>query len=406
MPLLQRALSTTTEFLAHELGEPGLVAPTWSDTEWRTARAVSAIHGVSGLLAGKLIWQGPAGWREFLEQQRQFTLQRQPRIQELLQALHARARERGLALIALKGASLHARGVYGPGERPMADIDLLVDAAQVEQASALILDLGFLSGPVTWKHRAFEPRETDARVGDFGERSSNPLKIELHTRLREILPLRPVDVSAAAFAVQLAPGVNDYPTQAALLLHLLLHAAGALTGRTARLLHLQDIARLVQRMGPNEWQGLFTQARSTSDPTLWWAFPALALTDRYFHCVPQPVLARLASACSWLLRSIYGRRRLSDVSLSFLWISAFPGFEWARSPGELLGYARARIRPSADTLRLREEFARSQPLVSGGEWAYTPQARRVARWLLARQPRQETLQPLRMSLLQPWGQLP
>ena len=373
--------------------------------QWRTARAVSAIHGVSGLLAGSLRWQGPRGWRELLEQQRQFTLQRQPRIQELLHTLHGHARQRGVAVIALKGASLHARGVYLPGERPMADIDLLVDAAQAEEASALILDLGFAAGPVTWKHRAFEPREADARVGGFGESSHNPLKIELHTRLRELLPLQPVDVSAAAFAAPLVPGVNDYPSAAALLLHLLLHAAGALTGRTARLLHLQDIARLVRRMGPPEWQELFAQAQATSDPTLWWAFPVLALTDRYFHCVPQPVLARLAAACHWLLRRSYRHRRLADVSLSYLWISAFPGIEWSRSPGELLSYASTRVRPSAETLRLREEFARSQPLVSGGEWAYTSQARRVARWLAARQPRQETLQPLRVSLRQPLEQL-
>jgi Uncharacterised nucleotidyltransferase len=381
------------------------VAPRWSDTEWRTARAVATIHGVSGVLAGSLRWEGPQGWREFLAEQRQVTSERLPRIQELLQALHAQACERGLALIALKGASLHARGIYQPGERPMADVDLLVDAAHVEQASTLITDLGFIPGPVTWKHRAFEPREREAQVGGFGETSSNPLKIELHTRLREILPVRAVDVSAAAFAAEPAPGVHDYPSRAALLLHLLLHAAGALSGRTARLIHLQDIARLTQRMGTAEWQELFTQARATSDPTLWWAFPALVLTDRYFHCVPGPVLARLAAACRWPLRRVYRRRRLADVSLSFLWISAFPGFEWARSPAELLSYVSARIYPSAETLRLREEFARSQPLVSGGRWAYTPQARRVARWLLARQPRQETLQPLRVSLLQPWGRL-
>ena len=405
MPQLQRALRTTTEFLAHELGSPGAVAPQWSDTEWRTARAVCAIHGVSGLLARALRWQGPSGWGELLEQQRQFTLQRQPRIQELLGLLDAQARARGVAFIALKGASLHARGVYAPGERPMADIDLLVNAEQVEQASSLITDLGFLPGPVTWKHRAFEPREADARIGGLGESHDNPLKIELHTRLREILPLQPVDVTAAAFAAPLAAGVNDYPSQAALLLHLLLHAAGALMGRTARLLHLQDIARLVQPMGAREWEELFTQAQTTSDPTLWWAFPALALTEHYFHCVPQALLARLGASCHWLLRSAYRRHRLTDVSLSYLWISAFPGIEWGRSPRELLSYAAARVRPSAETLRLREEFARSQPLVSGGEWAYTSQARRVARWLLARQPRQETLQPLRVSLAQPWGRL-
>jgi hypothetical protein len=56
------------------------------------------------------------------------------------------------------------------------------------------------------------------------------------------------------------------------------------------------------------------------------------------------------------------------------------------------------LRPSAETRALREAFAQSQPLVSGGEWADTSQGRRIVRWLLARQPRQETLQPVRAAL--------
>ena len=112
------------------------------------------------------------------------------------------------------------------------------------------------------------------------------------------------------------PGINDYASRSAMLLHILLHASGTLLGRTARLLHLHDIARLTATMGPADWDELFRQAQGSSDPQLWWAYPPLLLSDRYFGCVPRAVLERLGRACHWQLRRAYRRRTLSDVSLS------------------------------------------------------------------------------------------
>jgi hypothetical protein len=171
--------------------------------------------------------------------------------------------------------------------------------------------------------------------------------------------------------------------------------------RTARLVHLNDIARLTAGMGAADWEAWFAAGQHTTDPTLWWAFPPLLLTDRYFHCVPASVLGRLARACRWPLRRAARRRELTDVSLSHLWVSAFPGIEWSRSLAEAGAYALQRLRPDAATLELRKELARSQPLISGGQWAHTSQRRRIVRWLLARQPRQEALQPVQAALAAP-----
>ena len=400
LPELQRLLRTTTEFLAHELGAPHAQAPDWSAAEWYAARAMATVHGVSGLLAGTLRWSGPPGWREFLDGQRQAVAARQARIAQLLALIDREARGRGVALVALKGAALQARGIYQPGERPMADVDVLVAEAQLEAASELIRGLGFASGPVTWKHRSFDPPR-GSRVHPFGESAGNPLKVELHACARELLPRRAVDITAVVLPGELAPGLHDYPSRPALLLHVLLHAAGAMLGRTARLLHLHDIARLVSPMGPADWEELFRLGGATADPTLWWAYAPLTLTEHYFGCVPAPVLTRLRGANRWLLRRAYRSRRLTDVSISSLWISAFPGIEWSRSAGELAGYVVARVRPSPETVRLRGEFADSQPLVSGGEWARTPQLRRVLRWLRARQPRQESLSVVQAAFAEP-----
>src|SRR6202166_575661 len=92
---LDAALRKTTEGLANEMACPTQVAPDWSEFEWIVARAVAAMHGISPLLARALRWQGPAGWRGFLEEQRAHTAKRHVRIDELLLHLDQRARDAG-----------------------------------------------------------------------------------------------------------------------------------------------------------------------------------------------------------------------------------------------------------------------------------------------------------------------
>jgi Uncharacterised nucleotidyltransferase len=401
LKLVRAALVKTTEFLATELGIPGSVPPDWSDMEWQVAKAVSAIHGVSGLLLRRLRWRGPEHWHDFLTDQNGQVAARLPRIQALLGLIDSSAREHNIACVALKGAALHARGLYQPGERPMADVDLLIRQEDAPRAGALLESIGFRAGVVTWKHRVFNPVDTNKNSARLGESAGEDIKIEMHGGIREILPLRPVDISQLVFPRPAHAGVNDYPTRAALLLHILLHASGAMIGRALRLVHLNDIHRLTRGMSTADWEESFHLAAVTDDPSLWWAFPPLALTNRYFGGVPDGVLRRMAGGSPWLLRRLYRRRTLSQVSLSYLWVSAFPGIEWSRSLGEMSAYAAQRIVPSRETAALRVAFAGSQPQVSGGAWAYTPQVRRVARWLLARQPRQETIQPVRAALLLP-----
>jgi hypothetical protein len=393
------ALRKTTEALARELANPTLIAPDWSETEWLVARAVSAIHGVSALLADKLRWQGPVGWTEFLVEQKAHTAKRFARIHQLLQLIDYRAREEGIALVALKGAALHASGIYIAGERPMADIDLLVRDEAAQRAMRLLEALGFQESYATWKHQVFAPNECNTPQS-LGEHSDNGINIELHSRIKEILPLRPVDVSELVFPRQPHPGLNDYPSRAGLLIHVLLHASGAMISRGVRLLHLEDVARLSESMTNADWEEVFLQAATTDDRTLWWAYPPLALVNRYYSCVPDPVLARAASGCRWLLKRVSRRRRLSDVSLSHLWITAFPGIEWARSLREMFAYAAERMVPSAEIRYSRKVFATVQPRVSSGPWAQMSQTRRLLRWAMSRQARYETEQPVRAALAQ------
>jgi hypothetical protein len=408
---LGASLRSITETLAHELAHSSPVAPQWSPTEWRIARAVAAMHGVSPLLARNLRWDGPPDWRRFLEDQRAHTEARHVRIQELLDRLDEGARRAGLAWLGLKGTALYALGLYRPGERPMGDVDLLVHEADVPSATRVLGGLGFRETLVTWKHREFEVADPGPPAG-FGENSRNALKIDLHTRISELLPRQATDITGYIYPRRPGPGLDHYPSTPALMMHLLLHAAGAMALESLRVLHLHDVSLLCARMTRADWHGLLAGAdgadgaagadgadgAAADEPNLWWAFPPLQLTDRYYQCVPPWVLLRLARDRPWLLRSLAERRTVTDVSMSRLGVSAFPGIAWAQGPRDMLGYARRRVVPGAAVIALRKKYATSEPPLAASDWIQLSQTRRMLRWLTSRTGRPETLYAVGVAL--------
>jgi len=392
----QGTLRKITETLAGELACPTQRAPDWSDFEWNIARAVAAMHGVSPLLSTTLRWQGPAGWTTFLEEQRIHTATRHIRIAELLQRIDERTRAEGIAAVALKGAALHAIGLYAIGERPMADIDLLVRPADAERTARLIESLGFHEASASWKERVFTPI-VERAAGGLGEHSNNNMKIELHERICEKLPWRITDVTGWVFPARAHPGVNAYPSTASLMIHLLLHAAGAMAIQALRLLHLHDLAQLSSRMTEEDWNQVLAQRKGGG--RLWWAFPPLHLASRYFSsCIPSRVLAALADDCPFVLDLVSRRRTLYEVSFSYPCVDAFPGVEWAQSIREVLEYAASRVRPGAEHLALREHTAKSEAWASQSQWARLSQGRRIVRWMTSRPLRAVTMHAVSAAL--------
>jgi len=391
----QGTLRKITETLAVELACSTRRAPDWSDFEWNIARAVAAMHGVSPLLSTTLRWQGPAGWITFLEQQRIHTATRHRRIAELLQHIDELGRTTGIAAVALKGAALHAIGLYAIGERPMADIDLLVRPADAGRMARLLETLGFYEACATWKERVFTPLVEHA-VGGLGEHSNNDIKIELHERICERLPWRITDVTDCVFPAQAHPGVNAYPSTASLMIHLLLHAAGAMAFQALRLLHLHDLAQLSSRMTEADWNEVLALR---AGGRLWWAFPPLHLATHYFSSrIPCRVLAALDDDCPFVLDRVSRRRTLYEVSYSYPCVDAFPGVEWAQSIRELLEYAVSRVRPSAEQVALRERTAKSEAWASQSQWARLSQGRRIVRWMTSRPPRAVTMHAVSAAL--------
>jgi len=388
LPWVRQALRATTETLMRELVAPSDDAPAWSDDEWRVAQAVATIHGISPLLSERLRWTGPGYWRDFLRAQRDHTERRHARIAMLLERIDAAAKQHVLPIVALKGAALHALGIYRPGERPMSDLDVLVHPDDLPAAAHLLASLGYERSFQTWKHVVFEPKGEHARAS-IGEHADNPIKVELHTSVAERLPASTQDLSHLVLPERDRPGLQGYRTISALMAHLLIHASGAIVFHGLRALHLEDIARTAARMSEHDWREIL-EPRASDRP--WWVFPPLALVERHYAGrIPPFVLDAARRSCPWLLRLHCARTDVADVSLSNPRIHAFPGIEWSRTPFEAMRHVRARLLPDADTLELRREYGKYQALGADAPWVRQTQFQRSLRWLLGQRARVDTM---------------
>jgi len=398
-----RALSQATERFACELAQPQWPAPDWSPFEWQMARAAAVLHGVTPLLAGALRWSGPAAWESFVAQQREQTLRRHRHIETVLEDIGARAATAGVALVALKGSALHALGLYSPGERPMADIDLLVRPGEASRAASVLTEAGYVAAGASWKDQTFVPAVSLGHevlsLLPLGEHAARPVKIELHTRIGERLPVTEADITSLVFPEPARPGLNAYASNEVLLLHLLLHAAGNMSQRSIRLMHLHDIARFAATMRVKQWEELLDL--SPAPHSFWWAFPPLELLNRYRPgLIPGQVLDRLRQGCRWPLRRLCHHATLSQLSFTSLALQAFPAKSWCGSWRELLRYVRHRILPSRELLAARVACADEQ-WSRQDAWSRMPQGRRMIRWLCARPPRRVTMYIVQAALQHP-----
>ncbi|HEX3848010.1 MAG TPA: nucleotidyltransferase family protein [Steroidobacteraceae bacterium] len=388
------ALRDVTEDVGRRLAEPGN-EPRWSELEWRIAEAVCGLHGVAALLQEGFRGRGPARFRDFLEAQSGHALARHARIAALLGALDREACAAGVPLVALKGAALYARGLYGPGLRPMGDIDLLVRESQRPALEPVLAACGYEAAYSSRRHDVFHPLGgPQTCTHRLGEHIDNPIKIEIHTRISEPLPVTKVDITALVMPVDAQPGINGYPSGAALLGHLALHAAGNMRARALRLVQLHDIALLARTLTPAAW------IEALGNGSLgWWALPPLRLTARYYRgVIPESIEARLAGLCPPLLRAHSARARVCDVSWSRLGIQAFPGIEWSRTPAEACRHMLARMVPSRVALRELERGAAQIPAAGEVPWYGLSHVSRIVRWIFGRPPRVQTLLSVRAAL--------
>lgn len=394
--VVEAALRTTTERLVREVAQPQDGPPDWSEFEWAVARAVCAMQGISGLLAKRLRWQGPKSFSDFLDDQQTHMRVCHAHIGQLLGKLDTAFFNAGIAYLPLKGSAIRAIGLYEPGERPQGDIDLLLDAPDLPACAGLLEKLGYHWLFSARRHEVYAPA-TQTQSHHFGEHSDNALKIELHTKVAEALPVEQVDITSSLFPVHRLPGGNRYASLAALTRHTGLHAAGNMRAHALRFIQIYEVAQLARRMTDADWCELLGADLQRS--MAWWLFPPLALAARYLPgSVPAQRLAELRAVCPRRLRAHYEKVSLYEVSWSNLRIAALPGMEWSRTLAQTLQLARSRLYPS----RLaRDELAFGgavQPQFQQVRWYGAPHAERIVRWLLARPPRVQTITAVRAAL--------
>jgi hypothetical protein len=313
---------------------------------------------------------------------------REALLARLLERIDAATREARIPCVALKGSALRSLGLYAPGERPSSDIDLLVRKSDSAAVAKIVGGLDYVMIEDVERHTSYVPRKRTTPI-TLGEHASNVISIEVHTVVAEALPIRKVDITERLQPAHAVPGVNPYPSLAALLLHLLLHAADNMKTHCLRQVQLHDVALLLGRFGASDWDALLEAARAGD---LWWAYPPLAMTVRYYDCrVPQALLYSLRRSCPAILRRVSDRNELTAVSWSNLRISALPGIAWSHTPIEALRYAWRRVSPERDTLEEVRTALELQPQLGIVPWYQVSQKKRIVRWLVSRPPRVQTL---------------
>ena len=392
------ALRKTTEQIGTWLEKPPESPPSWSELEWAIARASAAMQGVSGLLARRLPWSGPPEWRFFLDEQHQRAVLREEKIDGLREKIDEATKRAEISCVGLKGAALRKLNLYGPGERPTGDIDLLVRAADLDSVDEVLTGLGYVKLATLDRHVIYGHR-SGLELRNFAEDPRNPVPIEVHTTVSELLPVSKVDITSVLTSTLTNPGMNAYPNLSALMLHLLLHAAGNIKANALRHIQLHDIAILSRRLSNNDWQDVLA---GTPGSNPWWLFPPLALTERYFPgSIPPNVLAQARAACPLVLRLAADRYTLTDVSWSNLRIAAFPGIAFSRSPLEALRLVRSRLLPRRAELAALEDGLKRKPHLYRVPWYGLPHGARILRWVFSRPPRVQTMISLRASLDNP-----
>lgn len=390
--LIERALRATTERLASEVVCPSAYPPAWNEFEWAVARAVCAMHGLAALLANRLQWQGPASWNTFLAGQRDHSRAHYDRAGEILASVDAAARDAGIRCIALKGSALRTLALHQPGERPMGDIDLLVAPGDLPACAAMLAKIGYRSVLSMRRHEVFAPVEQHEPHA-FAEHARNPLKIEVHTHIAECLPATAVDITSGLWPGVLHPGINPYRSRVELLRHVLLHTAGNMRAHALRFIQPYDIAKLGALLHPEEWRELRDPANS------WWIYPPLSLAERCVPgSIPPDVLESFRALCPRRLRTHAQKCGLYEVSWSNLRIAALPGSEWARTPLELLRFAKSRLFPSRAALQELAQAVTVVPAYSRQRWYEVSHLERILRWIFSHPPRVQTMIAVRAAL--------
>lgn len=327
-------LAAVTNTLAHWL--PGTLADTdvlaWDKAAW---------HGALWVV----YWQNALPW--LADRVREIDATLPPAAAQTLAAIDSESRSRSrrmldnaveltgalaehkVTTLLLKGAALAVDYYPQPEMRPLADLDLLIHKKDLAVSLTVLEKLGY----------AFYSRSAEDEVYLRGERKTNIWAadnvhpVELHYTLREEYAGIGYNLASLLWAQSAERPYWQYssaccPHRFALLLHVCAHASSDWLIQRGRLMHIDDIRRLVWQMEPDDWDQ-FIQAIRPHNARF--VFPALAFAARYAQlALPAAVLTYFEEHCPPNLLAWIAQTELADNSESNPTSRSGLGFDLAR----------------------------------------------------------------------------
>jgi hypothetical protein len=260
------------------------------------------------------------------------------------------------------------------GLRPMSDIDLFAQAEQLAGVQAAIEEAGFIFADRSDREISYV-YPPNSVVSWIGEHPDNPIKLELHLRVANRLRQEEYDITRV-IARNRNAACGGYPSWAAMMFHLLHHAAAHLTECGLRFIHLYDIHLLARRFSKQDWSALRNLLEQHD--CLWWAHGPLALLQRYFPGdVPGWTMQASHAAAPERLRRASARWTITQVSYCNLSSRyALQRLAWMRTNRSLLFYCASYLLNKASEFAslLTARLAGSAPARSD-VWGLYPQVR-------------------------------
>ncbi len=299
-------------------GEETAVA-LWSPAEWEAA--LWAVYWQNALpwLANRVAETGielPEEVNGRLQTINTASRERTRRMLDACTEILAAFRLAGIETILLKGAVLAPLIYPDPLQRPLADLDLLIQAKDVAASREIMLkQLGY----------RYYSRSAEDEVYLRGERKENIWApdnvhpVEIHFTLREEYAgigyeLAEIMWQESAERPYWQNTTARIPHPAALLLHVCAHASSDWLIQRGRLMHIDDIRKLCAQMQPADWQ---TFSRLVQPSTARFIFPALAFVQKYSPLpIPEAIIKSLREDCPAALLSWLDQTEIATASES------------------------------------------------------------------------------------------
>jgi len=320
-------------------GRPGTVRAAGDAAAFGLACYTSGMGPLLGWWQAQRLVRATPEIAQLLDLHLHHNVMRNRRLNTIAGALVERLHTAGLPVVLLKVAHTARRYFPAIGTRPMADVDLLVDARDAMAAGIVLADAGLMPGKrgrreTSW---AVPGQRPEPMILNFVH-EGDPWSIDLHHSLDHLVsagaPLIRFDQAAPmATATRLpnclAMGLN----QPLLLLHLAAHAGGGLHNLT--LLRLTELHLVIRRDAAAQrlsWKAVIDTGRRIG--ALGYAYPAFRLCEELVPgTVPAPVLDACAAAAPPRVRRIVRgltpataqRVDRSSIAEHFMWAAGWTG---------------------------------------------------------------------------------